>query len=143
MNPVEVDSDEDDNSARQTIKPIKLGKKLLNLKTMADLWKLAKNQELMKRGPSQQRSSKRKGELSCRVEKNPATAAIIRKHRIATNAQNKNFVSNTFFDDSSDSGDGSDYMESGLNCVMSVGIFMCECFYCIYPYVCLIQFHSN
>ena len=43
--------------------------------------------------------------------KNPATAAIIWKHRIAAIAQNKTFVSNTFFDDSSD---GSDYMETGL-----------------------------
>ena len=38
--------------------------------------------------------------ISCRVDKNPATAAIIWKHRIATIAQNKNFVSNTFFGDS-------------------------------------------
>ena len=43
--------------------------------------------------------------------KNPATAAIIWKHRIATIAQNKNFVSNMFFNDSSD---GSDYMETRL-----------------------------
>ena len=46
--------------------------------------------------------------------KNPATAAIIWKHRIATIAQDKNFVPNTFFDDSSDSSDGSDYMETRL-----------------------------
>ena len=52
--------------------------------------------------------------LSCRVDKNPATAAIIWKHRIATIAQNKNFVSYMFFDDSSDSSDGSDYMETRL-----------------------------
>ena len=52
--------------------------------------------------------------LSCRVDKNPATAAIIWKHRIATIAENKNFVSNTFFGDSSDSSDGSDYMETRL-----------------------------
>ena len=52
--------------------------------------------------------------LSCRVDKNPATAAIIWKHCIASIAQNKNFVSNTFFDDSSDSSDGSDYMETRL-----------------------------
>ena len=72
MNPLEVDSDEDDNCQCQ--------------------WT---------------RRDKQK-------DKNPATAAIIWKHRIATIVQNKNFVSNTFFDDSSDSSDGSDYMETGL-----------------------------
>ena len=46
--------------------------------------------------------------------KNPVTAAIIWKHRIATIAQNKSFVSNTFFDDSRDSSDGSDYIETRL-----------------------------
>ena len=69
MNPLEVDSDEDDNSVSE------------------------------------------QGETN----KNPATVAIIWKHRIATIAQNKNFVSNTFFDDSSDSSDGNDYMETRLN----------------------------
>ena len=59
--------------------------------------------------------------LSCRVDKNPATAAIIWKHRIATIAQNKNFVSNTFFGDSSDSSDGSDYMETRLKIAMFGG----------------------
>ena len=68
LNPVEVDSDEDNNSVGEQgetndqTDQLKLGQKLLNLKTVADLWKLAKKQELMKRGPSQQRSLKRKGE---------------------------------------------------------------------------------
>ena len=68
-NPVEVDSDEDDNSVSE------------------------------------------QGETN-KKNKNPATAAIIWKHRIAAIAQNKKNVSNTFFDDSSDS---SDYLETGLN----------------------------
>ena len=72
MNPVEVDSDEDDDN-----------------------------------------SVSEQGETN-KKNKNSATTAIISKHRIATIAQNKNFVPNTFFDDSSDSSDGSDYMETSL-----------------------------
>ena len=60
--------------------------------------------------------------------KNSATTAIIWKHRIATIAQNKHFVSNTFFDDSSDNSDGSDYMETRLKRCRKGGVTRCNAY---------------